>query len=1106
MTNDTRVIGWLRVLVLIALAGCHVEAAADGPLLLRDPSLSRTHVVFSYAGDVWVAHRDGRDLRRLTRTGRAGKPSFSPDGSRIAFIGQRDGVRSVYVVSLTGGEPRRLTFHPLDLGEQRMNRTGDLVGWTPDGQRVVFSSRRAAYASGVVQLFTVPAAGGAVEPIPLIRAAQASFSADGRRVAYVANTQWQSEWKGYRGGQTTSIRIADLDDSSIVATIPRENSNDSNPMWVGDHVYFLSDRRGPVTLYSYDVKSGEVRQLVSNDGFDLKSAAAVSDAIVYEQFGSLHLLDLKTGRERPIDLRPAADFAEVRPHVRSAAEVAESMDRPFAATPSPSGSQVVFGLRGEILVAGTRKGDGRNLTLTPGAVERDPAWSPDGRSIAYFSDESGEYALHVRDVSGRTPVRRIDLGEPPSFYYTPVWSPDSRKIGYTDKRLNYWFVDLENGTRVRVDTDLYVNPAESRAFAWSPDSRWFAYTKQLPSHLHAVFVHSLEHGRSFQLTDGMSDALHVAFDGAGDRLYFTASADSSMKTGLLQIPSMLRPVRRSVHALLLHEVLPLLTDRHAVGDRSRVAGAAGTANDDPRRLARWIVTLPIPVRHYDGLSTGRPGSLYLVERTGITEPLVFVAGLPARNVYRFDLDSRRTEQVLDDVVDFEVSASGGTMAYARRTAGNRAQWFVAPITVAPSKSREPRGARPLVLDSVRVPIEPRTEWAHMFEQVWRNQRDFFYDPGLHGLDHRATRLRYEPFLRNLASRDDLDYLFGEMLGNLSVDHVGVTGPQGSAPKQRQSKTGLLGADYTVRDNRFCFARIYERDTWNPDSRAPLREPGIDVEAGDCLLAADGREVLASTDVHAYFEGQAGKRVVIRVGSSADGTDARDVTVVPVEDEASLRQFAWVEDNRRTVDELTNGRVAYVYLPDVSSRGYRSFNRYYFAQVGRDALIVDERFNAGGVLADYVLDYLRRPLMNYFHMRDGRDISTPLEGIFGPKVMIINELAGSGGDHLPWLFRRAGLGPLVGKRTWGGLVGGATNPDDLIDGGQVNTPNLAFYDAKGDWDAANHSVRPDVEVEEDPAAARLGRDLQLERSVEVALDLLRRNPSPSVPQHPPYRTR
>ncbi|MBK7902530.1 MAG: PDZ domain-containing protein [Proteobacteria bacterium] len=561
---------------------------------------------------------------------------------------------------------------------------------------------------------------------------------------------------------------------------------------------------------------------------------------------------------------------------------------------------------------------------------------------------------------------------------------------------------------------------------------------------------------------------------------------------------------RNVYAVTLGEVLPLLTVAQDSAASTGRPGAGGTDWTRFDRISRHILTLPVPARNYDGLTAGEPGSVFLVERAPITTPLLFSAEGPPRNVYRFDLTTGETGVVLDQVTAFELSFDGGRMLYSRGNESRKHAWFVSPVDESIGRSRRPTPGREIKPDSIQVQVDPRTEWRHMFEQAWRNQRDFFYDPGLHGLDQRETRRRYEPFLWNLASREDLDYLLSEMLGNLSVDHMAVAGPQAAAFRLRRSKTGLLGADYDVRDNRFCFARIYERDTWNPQSRSPLTEPGMNVQVGEYLLAINGQEVYPSTDVYRYFEGTAGGTVVLKVGPRADGSGAREIKVEPLEDEAPLRRFAWIENNRRTVDELTNGRVAYVPVPDVSALGYQSFNRYYFAQVGKDAVIVDERYNAGGIMADYMIDYLRRPLMNYFHMRDGRDISTPMEGIFGPKVMIINELAGSGGDHLPWLFRKAGLGPLVGKRTWGGLIGGATNPDDLLDGGHVSTPNLAFYSTDGTWDRENHSVPPDIEVEESPHAAREGHDLQLEKAVEVALQLLEKNPPPSTPRHPPYR--
>lgn len=1093
----------LALSVASALGVAHAEA--QKPLLLRDPSVSKTQVAFSYAGNIWIASREGDNVRRLTVGGHESKPIFSPDGTQIAFSGDYDGTHSVYVVFAAGGEPRQLTYHPGD---------GGVVGWTPDGKRILFNSQRTAFASGVVQLFSVPVEGGFATQVPLARASEASFSPDGARVAYVPNIQWQRAWKRYRGGQTKFIWIANLADSSIQTTIPRDNSNDFNPMWVGDTIYFLSDRNGPNTLFAYDIKSQQVKEIVKNDGFDIKAASAAADAIVYEQFGSLRLLDLKSGSDRALNIAIAGDLPEVRPHFQKI-----EPKRIRSADISPNGARAVFGVRGEILTLPAEKGDIRNLTNTKDVVERDPAWSPDGKSIAYLSDESGEYALHIRDQSGLGEVRKINLGTPPTFYYSPAWSPDSKKIGYTDKRLNYWYVDLEKKTPVRVDTDMYTDPGHQLQLAWSPDSRWIAYTKQLRSHLHAVFAYSLEQGKSYQLTDGMSDALYVAFDKEGKYLYFTASTDAALNTGWLDMTSLQRPVTRSVYVIVLKKDLPSPLAPESDEEKGKEAEKSDkdkkpdadkdkekdkekakeekpvTVQIDLENISQRILTLPIPSHNYYGLFAGKPGVLLLLEGPPV-DPIEFDDFGPAQKVHKFDMKTRKVEQILDGVTSFALSFSGEKMLYAKQN-----QWFIGTADKPAEGPSQPGQGGPLKLDSMEVFVDPRSEWRHMYFQVWRNERDFLYDPGLHGLSLEAVKKKYEPFLDGLSTRDDLNYLFIEMLGNITVGHMFVGG--GDLPEPKRVKTGLLGADYSVESGRYRFAQIYNGENWNPKLRAPLTQPAVNVQAGEYLLAVNGRDVHPPADVYSFFEETAGKQVVLKVGPKPDGSGSRDVTVVPVDDETPLRNYAWIEDNRRKVDELTGGRVAYVYLPDTYAGGFTNFNRYYFAQVGKDAAIIDERYNGGGDIADYIIDYLRRPLLSYWNMREGKDITTPIEAIFGPKVMIINEMAGSGGDALPWMFRKTGIGPLVGKRTWGGLVGHYTNPGDLLDGGFTGTPNLAFYNTDGSWDVENHGVPPDIEVEYDPKVVRAGHDPQLERAVEVVLELLKKNPPPPAPQHPAY---
>ena len=1084
------------VLLTLCSASFSAQAGPAPALLLRDPSLSRSHVAFSYGGDIWIAHRDGTGLTRLTTAGHESKPVLSPDGSRVAYVSERDGERAVYVVPISGGESRRLTYHPADLGFATMP---DVLGWTPDGERVLFNSCRAAFVRSAVvskmsQLFTVPVEGGAVSQIPLSRAAQASFSPDGKQIAYVPNVQRQPGFKHYRGGETTPIWIVNLADSSLVAKIPRDNSNDFNPMWEGNTIYFLSDRAGPVSLFAYDIDSHQVRQVLRNTGLDIKSAAASTDAIVYEQFGSLHLLELDTGVDHPLSFDPQGDFPASEPHLqRIDASQLKSISL------SPNGHGALFSARGEVLTL-SAEGRLRNLTHSTAVVERDPAWSPDGRSIAYFSDESGEYALHIRNADGRGSVNRIDLGTPPAYYYSPTWAPDSRKIAYTDQRLNYWYIDLRTKVPTRIDTDLFPDPAHARELAWSADSRWIAYIRELPNHFHTLFLYSLANARSYQVTDGRSDVLHIAFDKGGRYLYFTASTDTALSGAWLDETSLQRPVTRNLYAVVLDETAPApLSAREPRSAPARQAADPVEVKIDPQDLVHRIVPLPVPARNYYDLRVGQPGVIFLVAGPPVDPTPSYsghVSGTPT-TVYRFDLHSRKSEQIVDGAMAFRpflayesslrVSLDGGTLLYAKG-----GQWVVQPLSGT---------ARPLDLDHVRIYTEPRAEWRHMYEEVWRDERDFFYDPGMHGLDLDAIREKYEPYLAHIASRQDLEYLFEEMLSNLTVSHLAITG--GDHPDTQGTETGLLGADYVAEHGRYRFARIFDGDVWNPDLEAPLTPRGSEVHVGEYLLAVDSREVTTTSDVYRFFSHTAGRRVTLRVGPHADGTNAREIAVVPISDETALRNVAWVESNRRKVDEMTGGHVAYVYLPDTSAQGCQSFNREYFAQVGKSAAIIDDRYNSGGLDSDYIIENLSRPLMNYWHTRYGQDITAPQEAIFGPKVMIINEMAGSGGEALPWAFRKADVGPLIGTRTWGGLVGVYAVPDDLLDGGSVWTPDLAFYNPNGSWEIENHGVAPDLEVEDDPQAEREGHDPQLEKAVEVVRDLLQNKPTLKSVELPPF---
>ena len=1119
--------------------------SANSYALLRKPTVSKTQIAFSYGGDLWVVDRNGGEAKRLTSdVGIEIDPVFSPDGTSIAFTGEYDGNEDVYVIPAAGGIPKRLTSHP---------GADQVLGWTRDGKRIVFRSARESY-SGFTQLYTVGVTGGLPQQVPLPMAVEASYSPDGSQLAYVPFTNFGGNWqfqrglKHYRGGTASPVWIANLSDSSV-QKVPRKDSNDSAPMWLGDKIYFLSDRDGPVNLYVYDTKTKQVSAAVQSNGTDIKSASAGPDAIVYEQFGSIHLFDPATGKQHAVDIHVTGDFPAVRPHYVNVGDKIEN------ANISPTGARAVFESHGEILTVPVEHGDVRNLTNTVGVAERDPAWSPDGKWIAYFSDESGEYALHLRPQDGLGEVRKINLGDPPSFFYSPTWSPDSKKIAYSDKRLNLWYVEIDAGKPVHVDTNPYDGgPGSGFNPVWSPDSRWIAYTRQLDSSLSAVFVYGVADKTAHQVTDGLSDAASVAFDRNGKYLYFFASTDDgpaiASSMGAYKVP-----VTRGAYVVVLQKDVksPLApqSDEEKVASEKAVVddcspqgegkgGAeAGAAKSDKaadktssekksdktdekgtkeakevpevridfENISQRILALPIPARNYETLLAGKTHVLYLLEG-----PIVNGTGPNGRIIHKFDVCTRKTDKVLDNVGAFIISANGEKALYEELPPWNptpggggpppHGTWMIKPVDALgkPGEPGKPDGR--LHLDAMKVYTDPRAEWQQMFRDMGRIERDFFYDPNLHGANLKALMTTYEPYVDNVMSRGDLNYIFADMLGEITAQHIYIFG--GDRPEVKGVSVGLLGADYAIDHDRYRFAKVYFGENWNPGLRAPLTEPGVNVRQGEYLLAVDGRELHGSDEIYSFFLERAGKSVQLKVGPDPNGKDARTVTVVPIASERSLRQREWIEANRRKVDELSGGKLAYVYVPDTAVNGFTYFNRYYFAQNSRQGAVIDERFNGGGWIADYIVDWLKRPLLMAAMTREGKDNVIP-QVIFGPKVMLINQYAGSGGDALPWMFRKLHTGPLIGTRTWGGLIGIGGYPP-LMDGGVVTAPRWGLYNPEtGEFDIENKGVAPDIEVDLDPALWRQGRDPQLEKGVEVALKDLQEHPVPPLkrPKYPVY---
>jgi tricorn protease len=1084
--------------VFALFAATHV-ALAQGTRLLRHPTVSRDAIAFEYGGDLWVVPRNGGEARRLTSTPEMETdPVFSPDGSRIAFSRTAGGNTDVCVVPTVGGEPKRLTFHP---GADRVK------GWTPDGKRIVFgSARESVPQASYLRLFTVPADGGVEEPLPMPRAFSGTYSADGRRYAYeeigtAFIPEWYetSMWRHYRGGRTHPIRIMNLADYTV-EKLPWRNSNDADPMWVGNTVYFLSDRDFTTNLFSYRLDTKELKQVTHHDDFDIMTASAGPDAIVYEQAGYLHLVDLATGASRQLDIQVNGDFAWARQQLKKVAPMIRD------AVISPTGVRAAFEARGDIFTVPAEKGEARDLTRSSGAHERSPAWSPDGAQLAWLSDASGEYQLMIGDQLGAAKPRAIGLPAT-GFYSGLTWSPNGKTVSLQDNHLNLWLIDVASGRGSKIDADVFNTPGRSFDVAWSPDSRWVAYSKSLDSHLRAIFVHSVADGKSFQLTDPLADAISPAFDAGGKYLYFLASTDYGPRTGWLEMSSVDRPAaRRSAYLVVLSadEPSPLLPEsseepaaavpapakpRADTGVRVESASPRAVRIDE-QGIRQRILPIGIPAGDFSNLTAGAAGSFFYTESAAPAGG----AGGGAMKLQRYQLKERSAATFLDGVRFYSLSADKKKLLYS---AGSEA----APLWGIVSTERPAKvGDGPLNVAQMEMLVDPPVEWAEIFRESWRTQRDFFYDASMHGANWNGVLAKYGALLPYVRHRADLGYVIAQTGGELTVGHSYLTG-SGDEPTEMAAAVGLLGADYTVENGHYRIHRIYTGENWNPDLRAPLSAPGVHVNTGDYLLEVDGQPLAPPTNVYQPFEGTVGHQVVIRVNSTPVLEGSRLVTVIPVATEDGLRTRAWIEDNRRKVDELSHGRLAYLWLPNTSLPGYAAFTRYFYAQQNKDGAIIDERYNHGGFVADYIVNELDRKQMGYFALRDGQPWTSPGAGIYGPKVMVINESAGSGGDALPFYFQQRQIGPLVGTRTWGGLVGTIGSPA-TIDGGGITAPALAFYNLKGQWGIENEGVVPDIEVENTPADVINGHDPQLERAVQEAMRLLQQNAVRRVPRPAP----
>lgn len=1096
MRNAIPKLVWVFLFFLVYGAG-----RAQGTRLLRQPSIHSEKVAFVYGADIWVSDLEGRQVIRLTSTPAVeGNPHFSPDGKWIAFTSNRSGNQAVYIVPVSGGEPKRLSWYPA---------SAEVRGWTPDGSKVLYASDRETAPTSYNRLWTVPVTGGPSALVTKQWGHSGSFSPDGKKIIIDKMDRWDVEWRAYRGGQNTPLILMNLADFSETL-LPNPSSVDIKPLWLGDKIYFISDRNGGVAnIWSYEPTKGALTQVTKFTGADVKHIAGHGNRLVYEREGYLHVMDLTGANSRQLSLTVTGDF----PWAETRWEDVGS--RAGFASLSPTGKRAIMEARGEIFTIPVENGDVRNLTQSSGAADRAPIWSPLGDKVAWFSDADGKgYALMIGAQDGMGKPRGISIGDS-RMAWEPVWSGDGKYIAFVDNRVCVRVMDLAAGTITTIDTAGNNLERGDMGLTWSPDSKWLAYGKAGGNQLRSIRVWNVADKTVRALTDPFADAFSPAWDRNGKQLYFLASTEVALGSGWANTSSQMAKPEYEAYVINLlkadqspfkpksdeEEAKPVPAEEKPVvtaqpkkdtaknsGDQKKDLLSADKPKEkklevliDFENIERRTIPLGIPKRNYTGLVAGPEGSVFISEiipnRPGV--------------IHKFTLESKEAKEFLTGANGLSVSADG-----KKFIANAMGSW-----KVGNTGGLGGNDAKTLKMD-LKVQLDRGAEWKQMFEEAWRYEKDYFYDQeGLHGRDWEEVYKRYAPLVPFVKHRDDLTYILDMMNGELSVGHSFVFG--GDYPQTDRSAAAVLGAELTAVQNRWMINRIFTTESWNPGLSSPLDRPGIKAEAGYYLVGINGKELTSAEDPYRILEGTADVQAVVHLNSKPLFEGAWTEVVKPIRSESALRQRAWVEDNRRLVDSLSGGKLGYIWVPNTGGPGFVSFNRYFFAQQDKLGAVIDERFNGGGLLDDYMTDLMTRSLRAAItnEVPGGKPLKLPA-GILGPKALLINELAGSGGDFFPWVFRHQKAGPLIGMRTWGGLVKSSVHYA-LVDGGALTSPDNAIFDpAANKWVAENEGVAPDIEVRQDAISLQQGRDPQLERAVREVLSMLEKQPAKKVAP-PPY---
>jgi tricorn protease len=1112
------------LLAVILLLLCAALPAAAQPQrddlarLLRYPDIHGDQIAFVYAGDIWTVPAAGGTARRLTsHPGLELFPKFSPDGRWIAFSGQYNGTRQVFVISVDGGEPRQLTFYnEVAALPPRGGYDNRVLGWTPDGRNVVFRANRVAMSDRLGRPYLIPVEGGTEQPLPITEAGGVSYSPDGSKVAFTPISNEFRGWKRYRGGQSPDVWIYDLKGNTS-EQITTGHEQDMLPVWLGDTIYYLSDRERTMNVYAYDTRSKKTRKVTNHTDYDASWPSGSGDELVYEQGGYVYRLDAKSGKSERVPIKLFGDFPDTVPYFVNVKDFVETFSI------SPSGARALFGARGDIYTAPAKEGEVRNLTDSQGVREFAPAWSPDGRWVSYLSDRTGEYEIYVRPSDGTGAERRVST-DGDVWRYPAVWSPDSRMLAYGDKRQRLRIVDVATGRTTDVDRGTRN---DITSYNWAPDSRWIAYAKLGPNQFSEIWVYSLASNKSQKLSGGMYSDTEPVFDPKGRYLYFLSNRDFNLTFSAFEFNYLYTNPTRVYVGLLAADGPALFLpgsdeERSKTSERpltqppnpAQTQPAQGARPQSPPQGGATPQTTPSPqsdaaaqpsptpaAQNAGGAVNVRvdfegfenrvraipgPNSNYR-HLSATNEGVLYVSG-PGR-LTLYNIDAKAEQPIIEGIQEYDLAAGLKHIVFQTRDA-----YGIAPV--APGQKPD---AGLLKLDGLTMKLDPKAEWAEMYTDAWRTMRDWFYDPNMHGTDWKAIRDKYGALVPYVANREDFVYLLTEMGSELMAGHVYAERGD-DPPKVKREDGGLLGAEVVPdASGYFRIAKIFPGENWQESFRSPLTEPGVKAKVGDLILAVDGRTTRGVKNFYQLLEGKAARVVTLTLNDRADAAGSREERVRPVRSESNLRYLDWVQSRRALVERLSGGRVGYIHVPNTAVEGNRELFKGFYPQTNKAALVIDDRYNGGGFIPDRMIELLERRPLNYW-VRRGLDLtSSPAFAHTGPKAMLINGYAGSGGDALPYFFRERNLGRIFGTTTWGGLIGLSGTPN-LEDGGSLSTPSFRFLDLSGKWAVEGTGVDPDVEVVDRPEALARGEDPTLEAAVKYLLEELNRNPPrrPDVP--------